>query len=594
MDPSIAPVSKTDIHCQQLEFDDAVRFLTPEMFKATTASDTEMIQACADAAKARQLPVIATGVYHLAGAVTLDSLQWRGGTFNGPGAIAATILSCHIFDMTLNGVYLHMLGGDCRVRNNVFKNQKFTAAFFISGMTTSGTLDCTDNEFTACYFGILQQASGEKMRYARFSCNNIHDIRGDGIELNVVNSHYADGLIVEGNRIHNVDGTGAGQFWGIGIGIAGAGPYGVNADDSQYVANFIIRNNRISACRQCIHVEMGRDFVISDNYCNPDSTKSIGSGLYVAGVAVYGSKRFTVENITGEPSGTVNRFILLDWGVNNNTYAGPPQNFSLRNIATMNGDIEIATSGANDWTNSTIVANCRCQIFKWRGLPSSSVFSTIYARQIDCIGQHAASEGPGGGKYARSHYTYSNWNNVICLDDVNINVSVSKMYCDRIDESGNNFFVPADEEAPGRRGARLKRNIEQYLLEDDLFPGGREFPQGTVLYKKSGGYFLVTTAGAYIKTTGTYVEHIKATAVGQTYIQSNMIVWSAGYGTKSAGCRIIIPGAGGGGADLRATIIRATYVLNGAYTIDIDTPILTATADMTIISAAYPVEFVEV
>lgn len=570
----------------------AITYITPEMFMNGSQTVTvDVIKRCADYAKISGLPVVANGVYALTDNITLDSISWVGGMFTGSSTITIFATELHLENAKINGPVLQMIGGDCRISNNTFYNQTSTAAFLIKALTKPGSILCTSNEFYNCNYAILQQGTGEPVLYGRYSGNNIHDIHGDGIELNVVNNHYVNGLIIEDNIISNVNGTDT--FWGIGIGVAGKGPYGVDAADSQYVANFTIRGNRISGCRQCIHTELCRDFTIEGNECYPDTSKSTNSGLYFAAFASYGCKNFTVDGLSGEPVGTAKRFILIDWGVNSGQYAGPPRDFTVRNINTLNGDIEITTAGANDWSNTTVLENIRCNKLKWRGLPASSVFRNIFTKNIDCIGQHAYGEGSGGGIYTRSHYTYTNWSNVVCLTDVYQYVSISKMYIDRIDESGNNFYVVTDSESAGRRGPTLFNVNEQYQLADDNFPGGREFAKGTVLWKLSGGYFLVTAAGAYIRDSGTYADKIKATNVGQTFIQSNMLNWASGYGTKSSGTDIIIPGAGVAGGDLKAKIIRATYVKNDSYTVDIDTPIVTATPENTIIRAAKPVSYIE-
>ncbi|MBL5924706.1 phage tail-collar fiber domain-containing protein [Enterobacter asburiae] len=655
--------------------DDALRYITPEMFFDVSDDMNDRIQACADYAKASGFPVLATGVYPLTRSVSFDSVRWRGGTFTTTdGAVSVKLTSSDIEGVTFDMVYVGMLGGKCRIRKNKLRNQTYTSAVFIQ-LTSEGHIDCTFNEFTNCNYAILHQGGNlarPLMRSGFYSFNTIRDIRGDGIELNVVNGQYLSGLRIEGNIIDGVNSdTGrsrllsmvdatddeisplaepwacaawsdgspviglaplserapladteteeaapvmpagamalaaplatqlptSGAFWGIGIGIAGAGPYDLNADDSKYAANFSIRGNFISRCRQCIHVEMGRDFTIRDNELYPDTTVSTGSGLTAAAVALYGCKRFTVDGLAGEPVGGA-RFLFVEWGVNivngYAMYASPSRDFTVRNITSRTGTIEISTAGSDDWTNSTDVQNIRCNLFKWRGLPPDSSFRNISASVIDVIGRHAWNEGSGGDVYMRKGYTYSAWNNVSCITDYASNISFAKMYCERIDQAGNNFLVPAAEDGAGHRGPLLTPVAEHYVLPDNEFPGGREFSAGTVLFKKDGGYFLVVAAGALIPDTGTYADKIKATVAGQNYIQSNMNQWVKGKTAKCAGTRIVIPGAGAGGADLVTTISRSEHTINGAYGVEINPPIQTATPENIIIRALYPVQYTEV
>ncbi|BHI68787.1 hypothetical protein JNE17039_23370 [Escherichia coli] len=574
---------------------DALTYITPEQFINTGDYKfvSEAIQACADYAEKHNIPVRASGTYTLNTDVSMGSIIWDGGIFTGDGTLKIILNDTLMMNTTITGPYVHMVGGNVRFYFNRLSSQTYTAAFFIRNLAAMGTntLDICFNEFFDCNYAILQQGTGGTLSFGRYGWNFIHDIKGDAIELNVVNEHYGSGLVIESNHIYNVDGKNAN--WGIGIGVSGKGPYGIDIDDSMYVSGFVIRGNYISGCRQCIHVELGRNFVITDNECHPNTSKSPSAGIYFAAVAVYGSKNFTIDGITGEPVGTANRFILIEWGVNSGAFAGPPVNFTVSNIYTISGDIEVATSGADNWLNTSQVENIRCRKLKWRGLPSSSLFRNISCQILDVIGAHSHGEGSGGGVYKRYGYTYTNWSGVVCLGDITTDLSVTKMYVDAIDQYGCNFVVTPVAEATGRRGPKLIPVVQEYQLVDDKFPGGKEFPAGTVLWKANGGRFVVRTAGAYIRSTGTYSDKIKETVAGQAYLQSNMLDWSSGNDTKASGTRIVIPGAGPGGADLTTTITRATYVMNDTYTIDIADAISTPTANNTVIRAANPVFFTE-
>lgn len=176
---------------------------------------------------------------------------------------------------------------------------------------------------------------------------------------------------------------------------------------------------------------------------------------------------------------------------------------------------------------------------------------------------------------------------------MNASVAFSKMYVDRIRQDGNNFYIPVAEAITGHRGPKLITTTEEYKLYDDRFPPGREFSEGCVLWKASGGYYLVTVAGALINSDGARPDIIKATIAGQTYIQSNELNWQTDQ-VKAAGTRLVIPGAGDAGNDLITTVTCGVYISNGVYTINIDPPIVTPTADNVVIRAAYPVSYVEV
>lgn len=571
-------------------------FVTPEQFGAIgdgVTDDTQAILKTITFANTNNIQVRADKNYRFTSSIAMSGIRWYGGTFTGNGGTMISTVSCWMENVRFEKCYVKMLGGDCRFYRNIFSNATSTAAFLMQAMTSEGTLDFSYNEMYGCKYAILQQGTGEVMTYGRYSNNYIHDIKGDAIELNVVQKHYTEGLIIENNHIANVDASGQGANWGIGIGVAGSGPYGVDVPDSQYVHNFSIVGNRVYNCRQCLHVEMGKNFTIRDNEVYPNTAVSTGTGLTTCGVALYGCQDFEVDGLTGyllnDPSVST-RMVFIDWGVNSGRYAGPPINFTIKNLDIPESSIEIATSGSDDWENSTIVSNINCNVFKWRGLPSSSTFNNIRCRSIDFIGQHGSGEGSGGGFYTRSQFTYMKWVGCTALSGDETTVSFAKIYTDRCDQVGNNFGVPTAVDGTGHRGPVLTTISEQYFTAYDEFPGGREFPTGTVIHCASGKKHVVTVGGAFFSAN----EKIKATVTGQTYLQSNALNWASNGYAKAAGTKIVIPGAGANGGDLVTTIARATYVTNSLYTIDIADPIVTPTAENTQIKALNPVTFVTV
>ncbi|WAE77164.1 colanic acid-degrading protein [Escherichia phage ph0011] len=578
---------------QQAQF-----YITPEEFGAKgdgETDDTEAVNLCATYAKENKIQIQAGGNYRIKKAVYLEDVTWFGGTITGNGGTMISVINSQIQFTTLTGCYLKFFGGDGKFYFNKFVNITSTAAFLMQGMTQPGTIDFCFNEMTKCKYGVLQQGTGEKMKVGRYSYNHIHDIYGDAIELNVINSHYPDGFVIEGNIIENVDGSDAPiplSNWGIGIGVAGSGPYGLDAPDTQYVRNFVIKNNRIYNVRQCIHVELGMDFKILDNEVYPSSLISVGTGLTTAGVITYGSKEFVIDGLTGhllnDPTIT-NRMVSINWGVTAGRFAGPPRNFKISNLYIPESSVFVYTSGSDNWLNSTELSNITCSKILWRGLPSSSKFSDIRTKELDVIGQHLSTEGEGGGMYTRSKYTYTNWTNCVVQDDCNVSkYSFSKMYVDRIDQSSNNFKVTTAIDGTGHRGPVLIPVVEQYYIPYDTFPGGRYFPEGTIIHKKSGGKYIVTVGGSFF---GKY-DTIRQTVVGQTYIEALGVSWGDNQYAKAAGTEIIISGAGENGDDLKTYITRAVYVVNNVYRIDIADPIITATAAGASLKAAQPVTYI--
>lgn len=584
----------------------ALYYVTPEEFGAIgdgIADDTVAVQECADYAKEHDIQIQGKGIYRLSKAIYFENIEWYGGTLTGTGKTMISVTNSKVQGANIARSYIQFSGGDGKFYFNRFYGTTFTCAFFMRDLTSEGIVDFCFNEMFDVNFGVLQQGgSGEVIRYARYAYNHIHDIYGDGIELNVVSRHFTDGLIIEGNHIENVDGTKAPiplSNWGIGIGIAGKGPYGVDIPDSQYVKNFTIARNRIYNCRQCIHVEVCKNFNILDNETYPSTTISTGTGLTAAGFIAYGCQNFIIDGLTGRylddpATAPTNRMIKLTWGVNpaDSThqypwYAGPPKDFKIQNTFIPESSIEIYTACSDSWTNETDLHNITCEKLFWRGLPSSSKFSKIYTKNLDVIGQY--QDGEGGGVYNRSRYIYTNWIGNIVQDEANVsNYSFSRMYVDRIDQSGNNFTVTTEIDGTGHRGPVLIPVTEQYYLPYDEFPGGRYFPKGTILHKQTGGKYVVTEAGAFV---GKY-EQLKAAAVGAKTIRTNNTQWGTNQYAKAAGTRIVIPGAGENGTDLHTHITRATYVVNAIFCIDIADEIKTAFPDGTPLLAETPITYI--
>lgn len=562
--------------------------ISPEMFAKDPLNVTlDDVKTCLNYARDKNTTIIARGNYVLTGSIVMQSVRWMGGRFSGNGRIYLSETTIEGVD--IDGPCLEIKGGTCSLINNKIYNQTGTAALLIRDLQSSTRLSCINNEFHNCNYAILQQGTGSYYLVSGvISLNTFHDLAGDAIELNVVNGHYEQGLLIESNIIANLEGKG--KNWGIGIGISGKAPYGINTPDEHYAANFTVKDNYISGCRQCIHTELCRDFSIINNTCHPAASKSIDSGFVSGAYVAYGCKRFVINGITGEPIASSPRFIVVDWGNNGGTYAGPPTFFTIKNIDTLAGNIEISTSGGENWGNTTIVESIRCNTFYWRGLPPVSVFRNIYCTTLDCIGRHSDGEGSGGGVYTRLSFTCTHWVNVLCLNEPDAHASVTKMFVDKVIETGNNFPVAMVSESGGHRGPVMAVPPEVYLLPDDNFPSGREFCLRAQLWKLSGGYFRVTTAGAFI--TGN--ELIQPVQAGADYIQTANYNWSQPNHLKHAGTRIVIRGAGKNGSDLITTITKGTYALNGKYTLGISPAIQTTLTSPTPIRAAYPVEFSEV
>jgi hypothetical protein len=596
---SLHPAKDSDVTASQVTIgagtlDDAINYLTPAMYVDKYPTVSEALAALCTAARESGQSIDARGF-----SATLDSnleirdVTWVGGQLNGSSKVTLAG-DCIVSGLTLNGVWALHGGGNVKLSGLRFTGQKSTAAFLIRDLPVPSTIDVDDCEFEKCKYGILQQGSDIKMTRGRLTNLAFRDLTGDPIEMNLVNGHYLDGgLLVENIDIYGVNNTDGSPNWGIGIGIAGHGPYALDLPDDRYASNITVRNINVYGTRQCVHFEMCRNFTVENVNVNPDPSVSVDAQLTLAGVVAYGCRDFTIDGVRGESAdGQPRRMVYLAWGVNDgNQYAAPCRNFTISNVQTETGIVEIATSSTNDYGNEFALRNIQAYRIQHRGLGSKMTFNNLRCGTFDAIGNYLPSDGEGGGILTRSARIEAEVINVVSVDEHGgRSGSFSKLQCDKLVTSGCNFDVVQSTGAGAARGYLLGNVGNQFTLSGDTFPPGIEFSMNDILHKASGGMFRITKSGALISSNDT----IKAAPAGQTYIESaGTRNWGA-TSNKTAGTRILIPGGGEQGADLVTTITRSPYGVNSVYRIDITPALSSAIEDGTVISAAFPVEYVEV
>lgn len=135
-------------------------------------------------------------------------------------------------------------------------------------------------------------------------------------------------ILISDHVIERINCTNGKINWGIGIGLAGS-TYDNNYPEDRAVKNFVVANITGSDCRQLIHVENGKHFVIRNiKACNitPDFSKK--AGIDNATVAIYGCDNFVIDNIEMINSAGM----LIGYGVIKGKYLSIPQNFRVNNI----------------------------------------------------------------------------------------------------------------------------------------------------------------------------------------------------------------------------------------------------------------------
>ncbi|ELY3836612.1 colanic acid biosynthesis protein WcaM [Cronobacter turicensis] len=179
-------------------------------------------------------------------------------------------------------------------------------------------------------YGILRQGFHNELRDVRITNGRFERLQGDAIEWNVAINDSE--LLISDHVLDQINCTNGKINWGIGIGLAGS-TYDNAYPESQAVKNFVVANITGSNCRQLVHVENGKHFVIRNvkaKNITPDFSKT--AGIDNATVAIYGCDNFLIDDVNMVNSAGM----LIGYGVIKGNYLSIPQNFKLNNICMDN------------------------------------------------------------------------------------------------------------------------------------------------------------------------------------------------------------------------------------------------------------------
>lgn len=606
-------------------------YITPWNFvgKPEYATETEAIQAMFDYAKANNLPIRAFNWEGTtAGIVTAENITIVGGIWNLVGN-NAKFTNCVVFDgiwrrrsIWSKGTYFERCRFEqCRILHAsddvLILNSKFSgkvggnvASIVMQGNQVEGDnnkdyfgrLRVENCEFNDISGGIFQQ--GGHFKITRMILRNLTftNLDSDAIELNVVNDgSFTEGCTIENIEIYNSNATLANSNLGIGIGVAGAGPYSWDAPETNYAKNFVIRNVTAVGVRQCVHVEVGSDFVIENVNVNPDANKSIGTGLIVSGVYIAGSKNFTINGVSGTPvpSATVPitdiRMICLVPGPTDQSaqqYNTLCRDYTIRNVDAKGAWVQLWVDAYPGYgsiqphSNHATIENVDCYRFSCFGVGTVTTLRNITCTTSDCLGDTSTGGGynnqAGSGTllyiftksvlnidgfysetpgeiYRKPRYMYTN------VKNCNIQV-----------DQGANF--------DGRVGAQLTPITKAYAPQitahggyGNFFPRGREFDVGDQVFvydygsndpaNGPGGIvalkaYVVTGFGAYYPAN-TGASTLRAAAAGAKRVYCALTPTGTSTGspwlytdTLTAGTRIKITTSVG---QETVTITRAPF-----------------------------------
>ena len=186
---------------------------------------------------------------------------------------------------------------------------------------------------------LIDRIAVSQANYAILRQGFHNQVEGDAIEWNVaINDRN---ILISDHVIDNINCTNGKINWGIGIGLAGS-TYDNDYPEQQTVKNFVVANITGSNCRQLVHVENGKHFVIRNikaSNITPDFSKK--AGIDNATVAIYGCDNFVIDNIDMVNSAGM----LIGYGVIKGDYLSIPQNFKLNDIRLDNRQLAYKLRG---------------------------------------------------------------------------------------------------------------------------------------------------------------------------------------------------------------------------------------------------------
>ena len=240
-----------------------------------------------------------------------------------------------------NNITLDVRGSDCTIKGIDMSGFVPVTQIYIGGKEKRTMRNLVIDHITVhdANYAILRQGFHNRMENVKITNGHFSHLQGDAIEWNVaINDHD---LLISDHVIENIDCTNGKINWGIGIGLAGS-TYDNDYPEDQAIKNFVVANITGSNCRQLVHVENGKHFIIRNIKArNINHTFSKKAGIDNATVAIYGCDNFVLDNIDMKESAG----FLIGYGVIKGKYLSIPQNFKLNNIVLDNTNMQFKSRG---------------------------------------------------------------------------------------------------------------------------------------------------------------------------------------------------------------------------------------------------------
>ena len=242
---------------------------------------------------------------------------------------------------SLHNITLDVRGSDCVIKGLAMSGFGPVTQIYIGGKTPRQMRNLIIDDISVSHanYGILRQGFHNQMDGVQITNGHFSDLQGDAIEWNVAINDRD--ILISDHVIERINCTNGNVNWGIGIGLAGS-TYDNSYPDAQAVKNFVVANITGSDCRQLVHVENGKHFIIRNvnaRNITPDFSKK--AGIENATIAIYGCDNFVIDNINMKQSAGM----LIGYGVIKGRYLSIPQNFKLNNIHLDNSQLESTLRG---------------------------------------------------------------------------------------------------------------------------------------------------------------------------------------------------------------------------------------------------------
>lgn len=349
----------------------------------------------------------------------------------------------------LNNICLDIRGSDCVIDGITMSGYGPLAQIFIGGKDKRAFRNLIINNVTIAEanYGILRQGFHNQFDGVKITNGRFSDLQGDAIEWNVaINDRN---ILISDHVINNINCTNGKINWGIGIGLAGS-TYDNGYPESQAVKNFVVANITGSNCRQLVHVENGKHFIIRNikaTNITPEFSKQ--AGIDNATVAIYGCDNFIIDNIEMVNSAGM----LIGYGVIKGNYLSIPQNFRLNEVHMDNTalpyklrGIQISSGNAQSFVSITNL-NLKRASLELHNKPQHLFIRNIHVMQD-------ADRGPAlamnfdlrkdvRGKFMAREDTLLSLANITAVNEKGQrSVDIDRVDQQRVNASGLNFALP--------------------------------------------------------------------------------------------------------------------------------------------------------